>query len=255
MVSLVKFRDVMKVVNRIFRTLILLSSFNLTSSLAHEKSLSFCYETWVPFIYSDDKGKLYGKHYQLLTQALEPKGFKLTFIQHPYLRCIQQLKNGKVDFALHVDDSDGLKLIDYQMDSWDLIFAYQPSLTWRFDANGDNSQYKVLISKDYSYPKAVMAILEKSKIQIIKSSFYTNSAADVKRQFKLVNSGFVDAILVDKTWVEYEMQRLDITLQLSNNILYSQPQFIGYSANNESKAKMLKKILTDFKKNLFKSSS
>jgi len=200
------------------------------------QKLSFCYETWHPFAYVNEAGETVGEHIEALEQALAMTEYQVEFIELPFMRCLKQVRNGQIDFALHVDETDDFELINHPIGSWDLLLAYKYGQQKRLSVNEKNLSAKVLIARDYSYPKVVLDTLSAMAVEIIEESFYTNNSEEVKRLFKLLKAGFVDAILVDKSWAEYEMSRKNIQVTLSEEILYSQPQYIGYVDRNRATA-------------------
>lgn len=190
----------------LLRILVIFFFFMNSNEARGENRFSFCFEVWQPFSYVDEHG----------------------------------LANGRdIDFALHVDETDGIKLIDYPMGSWDLLFAYKNEKTVSLPFNSNNKQSKILIARDYTYPKEVIDKLMDMSVEILKGSFYTSTSNEVKNLFKLVESGMVDAILVDKAWAEYELLRQNIKITLADTLLYSEPQFIGYRKGNEINAQLL----------------
>ena len=200
------------------------------------QKLSFCYETWHPFAYVNEAGKAAGEHIELLKQALAMTDYQAVFIELPFMRCLKQVKNGHIDFVLHVDETDNFELINHPIGSWDLLLVYKFGQQKHLSVNEKNRSAKVLIARDYAYPQVVLDTLNTMAVEIIQKSFYTSNTEEVKRLFKLLEAGFVDAILVDKSWAEYEMSRQNIQVTLSEEILYSQPQYIGYVDRNRATA-------------------
>ncbi len=200
------------------------------------QKLSFCYETWHPFAYVNEAGEAVGEHIEALEQALAITEYQVVFIELPFMRCLKQVKNGQIDFVLHVDETDDVKLINHPIGSWDLLLAYKYGQQNRLADDKSSMPAKVLIARDYSYPQVVLDTLNTMAVEIIQKSFYTSNPEEVKRLFKLLEAGFVDAILVDKSWAEYEMSQQNIQVTLSEEILYSQPQYIGYVDRNRATA-------------------
>jgi len=204
--------------------------------------LSFCFEVWQPFAYLNEQGDAAGEHIAFLQNAAEPYGFQLSFNEMPFKRCLKEVKQGHIDFAMHVDENDGVQLIDHPMGSWDLLFAYKDKDSRRQIKNKDR---KILVARDYAYPKKVMDKLNSMSVQVVTESFYTRTPYEVKKLFKLVESGFVDAILVDKSWAQYELSKQEINVVLDDEVLYSQPYYFGYAKGNEEKADFLLQALKE----------
>lgn len=209
-----------------------------------EKQFSFCYENWRPFVYSNSVGEAEGLHISAIKKALAPLGYQLVFIELPYMRCLKRVQAGEIDFALHVDEMDDILLIDHPIGSWDLLFAYQASSKEKVVGDKNIKIGKVVIARDYNYPQVVLDMLKVKSKQILKRSFYTRNQQDVKNLFRLVENGFVDAILVDKSWALFEMSRQKLAITLSKHVLYSQPQYIGYIKQNSAAAEKIFQALT-----------
>jgi ABC-type amino acid transport substrate-binding protein len=206
--------------------------------------LSFCFEAWQPFAYLNKQGEAVGEHIAFLKSVLEPYGSQLSFHDMPFRRCLKEVKQGHIDFIMHVDETDGVQLIDHPMGYWELLLAYKDKSSRRKIENKDS---KILVSRDYAYPKPVIDKLDSMSVQIVTESFYTNTPYEVKKLFKLVESGFVDAILVDKAWAKYELSKQEINVVLDDQLFYSQPYYFGYVKGNEEKANFLLSVLLSVK--------
>ncbi len=230
------------------RTILLLFfGFFIVSSKARAVSverLSFCYESWRPFAYTNASGKISGLHIEAINQALAPYNYQLTFVELPYMRCLKEVQTGEIDFALHVDETDDVLLIDHPIGSWDLLLAYQAKPQNEVIAQKSKDLGKVLIARDYNYPQEVLEILDKNSAQILKRSYYIRSLQEVKNFFSLLEKGFVDAILVDKAWALHEMSRQPLAIILSDQVLFSQTQYIGYIEQNSAAAEKILHALT-----------
>ena len=211
---------------------------------ASVERLSFCYESWRPFAYTNASGKIAGLHIEAINQALAPYNYQLTFIELPYMRCLKEVQAGKIDFALHVDETDDVLLIDYPIGSWDLLLAYQAKPQNEVIAKKSKDLGRVLIARDYNYPQAVLDILYENSAQILKRSYYIRDLQEVKNFFSLLEKGFVDAILIDKAWALHEMSRQPLAIALSDQVLFSQAQYIGYIEQNSAAAEKILDALT-----------
>jgi hypothetical protein len=211
---------------------------------ANGERLSFCYESWRPFIYTNNLGEAVGLHIDVIKQVLEPFNYQLFFIELPYLRCLKKVQIGKIDFVLHVDETDDILLIDHPIGSWDLLLAYQAKSQNELLTEENKKLDKVVIARDYNYPQAVLDTLYENSGQILKRSYYIRTRQEVKNLFTLLENGFVDAILVDKSWVTNEMSRQPLGITLSEKILFSQPQYIGYIEQNSAVAEKILQALT-----------
>lgn len=223
--------------------LICLSFCISTDSLAEKPLFSFCYEKWMPYAYLDDKGEATGGDVKRIQLALSMSGRAYSFVELPFARCLKEVKSGQIDFALHVDIADGLTLIEHPLSSWDLTFAYRKNTPWRLSITDSNDNKRVLIARDYNYPKEVKEVIATMGLHVIESSYYASSSKDEKMLFKLLDKGFVDAMLVDKVWAQHKMKLLNLAIELDDNVISAQPQFIGYINSNKAKATILHKIL------------
>jgi len=206
--------------------------------------MSFCFEVWQPLAYLNEQGEAAGEHIDFLKSIAKPYGYQISFNEMPFKRCLKEVQRGHVDFAMHVDGTDDVELIDHPMGYWNLLFAYKDNHSRNQIKNKDS---KILISRDYAYPKSVMDKLDSMSVQVVTESFYANTPYEVKKLFKLVESGFVDAMLVDKTWAQYELSRQLINVVLDEQVLYAQPYYFGYAKGSEEKANLLLQALKKMK--------
>lgn len=202
-----------------------------------QNKITFCYETWQPFAYVDDQGISKGEHITTINKAVKQINMAAEYIELPFMRCLQKVKSGKIDFMLHVDESSKINFINYPIGSWDLVIAYSNKIS------KSKKLQSIIISKGFHYPEPVLKKLEENFKDVIKESYYIGIENDVKRLFKLIESDFVDAMLIDQAWAKYELNKESFNVSLKETLFYSQPQYLGYINSRKSIAEKLHKAL------------
>ncbi|TMO49951.1 hypothetical protein CWC24_00600 [Pseudoalteromonas ruthenica] len=64
-----------------------------------------------------------GIEVDLIRYALSHSGTDVIFTELPYKRCVEAVTQGKFDFTLHVDETDGLAMLDQSFVNWELTLA------------------------------------------------------------------------------------------------------------------------------------
>ena len=64
-----------------------------------------------------------GIEVDLIRYALSHSGTDVIFTELPYKRCVEAVSQGKRDFTLHVDETDGLAMLDQSFVNWELTLA------------------------------------------------------------------------------------------------------------------------------------
>lgn len=220
----------------------------MLATVANAASYSVCFEEWNPYAYLDEKGEGQGTSVDTIRQALSRKEINVTFRQMPHSRCVALVKNKEIDFALHVDESDGLFLIQYPVADWALTFVTKQNNAMTFEELISNEDSSILISRDYDYPKLLLSKLGETPVKITKTSFSTESPEEIKRFFSILLSGRVDGILVDKTWADLMIRRYQFPAQTYEQLFHREAQFIGYHTDRKYKASVLEKAIKDLKR-------
>ena len=231
----------------IFVILLTIFSVNVAANTAEKTILSFCYETWRPNAYKSEDGEHKGKNIELIRKAFASSKVQLQFWALPHLRCLKNVHLGQIDFAMYADINNDLALIDHPIASWDLVLAFKRTTE---STTATERHYKrVIISKDYLYSASLLNKLNSMFDTIIKESYYVGKDYDLQRQFKLVDNGFVDAILIDKNRAinQLSKSKSKFDIVISDKPFHSQPQFIGYKLDNQAKANIVYQALTALK--------
>lgn len=218
----------------------LLQSFN---SLADDSSLyRFCFERWWPHSFLDQYGNAQGIEIELLKAVSEEHNLTIEFSELPYQRCLDSVKNGTIDFALHIDKADDLLMLDNSYTSWSLSFAVKQG---RFASIADfiGSAPSVMMAVEYTYPDEIYQKLKKMNAIIVERSFYEQTDEDAKHFFSVLNNERIDAVLVDRRWATKMINNYQIPVVVLPEVLHEEPQFMGYMEYNRFKAAKLTKML------------
>lgn len=141
---------------------------------ASNKTISFCFEEWRPFSYSNEQNIISGIHIERLKTLLSDK-YTQKFSELPFRRCKKSVQQGLINFILHVDESDKLYLIKYPLSSWQLTFAVPKDNHNSLSQILNNSALTLLIAEDYEYPLEINKMLGDFPGKITKRSFYTSN--------------------------------------------------------------------------------
>lgn len=195
---------------------------------ATKKTISFCFEEWRPFSYINEQNIISGIDVERLKTLLSDK-YTLQFSELPFRRCMKSVQKNLIDFILHIDESDNLSLIKSPLNSWQLTLAVAKENHYSLTQILNDSTFTLLIAEDYEYPPEIKNMFNNFSGKITKRSFYTSNPQATRKLYRLLEKKAVDAILVDKTWAEEQIKTLQIPVKLIDEVIHSEPQFIGYA--------------------------
>lgn len=207
------------------------------------KTMSFCFEEWLPYAYTESNGEIVGNSIEAVKMALDKKQIQAQFTQLPHAQCLARVKEDNIDFVLHVDESDGLVLLDYKVADWALTFAVLKEQSTPMKEMLNDPSMKLAIARSYAYPDKVKDILSKSKIVTFKTSYNSETPEQIKRLFSLLTTQRVDALLIDKKWADLMIGRFNLPIHTLKEVMHVEPQYIGFSKRNKFKAQVLSQAL------------
>ncbi|MCG7545694.1 transporter substrate-binding domain-containing protein [Pseudoalteromonas sp. MM17-2] len=214
-----------------------------SSSWGTPAPLRICFERWWPYSYVDESMQAKGIEVDLIRYALSHSGTDVIFTELPYKRCVEAVTQGKFDFTLHVDETDGLAMLDQSFVNWELTLAVAIKRQESFYQQAVQRSPIVLIAEEYPYPDEVYSALKALNADIVTRSYYESTDAQAKSFFSTLSDSRVDAIVVDRTWAAKIIHDFDLPVALLHN-LHIEPQYIGYHPNNEKKALRLQHLLS-----------
>lgn len=217
--------------------------FHFSQAFANDTTLyRFCFERWWPYSFIDTHGLAQGIEIELLKAISKEHNLTIEFSELPYQRCLDSVKNGTNDFALHIDKADDLLMLDYSYTSWSLSFAVKQG---RFASIADfiGAAPSVMLASEYTYPDEIYLKLKKMNAIIVERSFYEQTDEDAKSFFSVLNSERIDAVLVDRRWASKMISIYQIPVVILPEVLHEEPQFMGYIESNRLKATKLTKML------------
>ncbi len=202
-----------------------------------------CFERWWPFSYVDENLQAHGIVVDLVRYASQTLKREVEFEELPYKRCVDDVRSGRRDFTLHVDKTDKLKMINETLASWDLTFAVRKGEFTSLEEMKKAKRLQLMIAEEYDYPDAVYEKLDAMGHRIIKRSYYETTDEDANTFFALLINRRVDAILVDQRWAKKMIIKNHINVALLDDLLHSEPQFIGYIESRASLGEELGRAL------------
>jgi len=206
--------------------------------------LNVCYEEWRPYAYKTKSGIYTGIILDKLLNTAKNNDIQLRLHELPHPRCIESVKSNKMDFALFVDNNDGLKLLNKKLSNWELAIATRvgemPSEEQKLVAQHIN---KITIARDYVYPDALNDLLAQLQKPVIKVSHYIQKKEDAYRIFRALLDYRVDAMVVDRVWANNVKSELSLPFEVSTWTLHKEPQFVGYSYQSAQKESAINTLL------------
>ena len=214
-----------------------------TSANTDKRIVNICFERWWPYSFSDETGFATGIEVEIIRHALRDSGFRATFHELPYRRCLAGVRDKSFDFTLYVDRSDNLPILDISFTTWKLALAVKQGRFTNYAELLDLAAPKIMISDEYSYPNAVTQRLVKINAAIIKRSYYEQNHADGRRFFSVLQSNRVDAVLVDKVWAMEIIRHHKLPVYLLPQAFHFEQQYMGYHKDNQALANHMETLL------------
>ncbi|GLX79119.1 hypothetical protein tinsulaeT_24590 [Thalassotalea insulae] len=210
---------------------------------ASDTVVRFCYEEWQPYAYLDSEGKHRGLSIEYIEQKLKKVNINYQFRELPFPLCKQHVISGHFDFILHVDDTDNLQLLNQTIGDWQLTFAVAKNNPISYEQVLNSQGMKVLIARSYSYPEALDKKLKEMSAKVIKVSYYTGEFVALQRLFHRLTVGQAQVMVIDKVWAQQVVSKYQLPIRVFDQVLLSQPQYIGYSESNAELASIVESTL------------
>ncbi|WP_419148716.1 substrate-binding periplasmic protein [Pseudoalteromonas 'SMAR'] len=236
------------------RVLFLLSFFCCFSTQANtdKRIVNICFERWWSYSFTNDSGFAAGIEVEIIRHALRGSGFRATFHELPYRRCLAGVRQRVFDFTLYVDSSDGLPIVDVSFTTWKLALAVKQGRFTNYAELLNLPAPKVMISDEYTYPDAVNQRLGAINAAIVKRSYYEQNHADGRRFFSVLQSNRVDAVLVDKIWAMEIIRHHKLPVYLLPQAFHFEQQYMGYHKENQALATQVETLLKQVSKETVK---
>ncbi len=167
--------------------------------------------------------------------------FKFTELSFPI--CAQEVLSGKIDFILHVDESDSFALLPKPVSDWQLTFAVAENNPIGYEQLITSKGTKIILARTYNYPQALSDKLEEMSANMIKVSYYTGEETALRRLFYRLEMGQAQAMVVDKIWAQDVAKKYQLPIRVFEQVVVKVPQFIGYNAKNKKLAQQLAQIM------------
>lgn len=213
------------------RFLALVLAFVATGSRGAEPAsvVQVCYETWDPYIFKDDSGKLQGIAIELMNTALDELGLVASYEELPFKRCIADVRAGVEDIAIPVTEGRGYLLHSQTAFAhWTLAAIVPDSLAISspisLDALNDLS---VIMISGYEYPDHISQ-WAKSHPDIAEVTYSADGQGLVP--FRMLEFGRADVFIEDSFWSAQLIETHDLNLRVLEPALDSAISVAGYRA-------------------------
>ena len=212
------------------------------------EEISLCYEEWRPYAYKTKKGEYTGIVIDRLKASALKYNTKLKFHELPHSRCVISVKNLHIDFALFIDDTEKMHTLENSVASWDLAIITRPGqMPSEQEMLSADHIKQVIIARDYEYPQYVTDYLASIDKNILEASYYVGNDKDVIRIFSLLLQKKGDAMVVDKLWSQEVKALFNLPVEISDWVIHSEPQYIGYYKVPTEKRKSMQAIVSHTK--------
>lgn len=211
-------------------------------SASEPLKMTVCFERWWPYSFTDTAGQPQGIEIELLQASSKIHNVTFEYSELPYQRCLDSVKNGSIDFALHIDKKDNLLMLKEPYTFWSLSLAVKKG---RFSSIADLNGLSpsVMMASEYIYPDEIYQKLKLMNAVILERSFYEQTDDDAEAFFSVLNNERIDAIVVDRRWAGKMIKNKNIPVEILPETLHEEPQFIGYIEHNKDKATKLSEML------------
>ena len=159
----------------------------LISLTVSATEISLCYEEWRPYAYKTSDGRFNGSVIERLKSAAKKHNVRLVFHELPHSRCILSVKGLKIDFALFVDETEHMPMLNNAVATWDLAIITRPGeMPTEQEKLTAHHIKQIIIARDYDYPKEVLNYFSSINKKVLEASYYIGNEKDVIRIFNLL---------------------------------------------------------------------
>lgn len=219
--------------------------FSIATSIAAQESnnLNVCYEEWRPFAFTENQ-VVKGEAITKLKEASGSLGITLNFYELPFKRCITLVKKGLIDFALFVDQKDGLTLFKHAFAYWNIAAVTAEKLSF-YDLKDlqalQNS--RIIIAQDYDYPIEFTEFIATLNGHVMPVSYYVTNPREDVALFSLLINDRADIMFVDASWAQQIKLKYKLPLKISPFTIHRSPQYIGYGNTSNEKVELMRSLL------------
>ena len=210
--------------------LFLINLFQLSTSHA-ESDVSVCYGAWPPYSYIDENGTSTGIVVDLINIAVSKLGKTVNWTQLPYRRCIQQVKQGKMDaIALLNEQTEGITTNEQAVAYWVLGAVVRENDKLKaYSSLNDFTGKKWLKVTDFDYPQHIEEFSDWQTIPVHELA-NTLSMLEVERG---------DIAIEDVPFTLYQLQNVGHKVRILYPSIASIPQYFGVHRSAEPILKTL----------------
>jgi polar amino acid transport system substrate-binding protein len=224
---------------KLFKGIILLMFLMLLPAIALAEKITLVYEAYPPYEFVEG-GKIMGTDVDIINEACKRIGCEVEFLDRPWKRAVEEVKDGKVDGIFSLFKTD-------ERDA----FLFFPTESLSFEKN------IIIAKKGKGIKAAKVEDLKGKSVGVVVDYSYGDAFdayKDIKREvckdneelLKKLDTGRMDVAIVNE--LVYGFLAKKMGLKGKFEVVYQQsldPMFIGFS---KAKGEKAKKLAADFSK-------
>ncbi|ABC27062.1 ABC-type amino acid transport/signal transduction systems, periplasmic component/domain [Hahella chejuensis KCTC 2396] len=168
-----------------------------------ERPLSVGWESWRPYMYKNEEGRLSGLDIELIQAVADRMGCQLEFSETPFKRHLLQLRQGKIDLATSVQKTADREEYawfsqTYRSSASNLIIRREDAERYHFKSFKEmtQSQFRLGVTRGYFYGNDVNEYIEKDDGKLHVEDVVSDELNLMKLLAKRVDGIFADPIVI-----------------------------------------------------------
>ncbi|OZG72162.1 hypothetical protein BTA51_17580 [Hahella sp. CCB-MM4] len=174
-----------------------------------ERPLSMGWESWEPYMYRDQEGKLTGLDIELIQQVSKEIDCQIEFIETPFKRHLIELKNGNIDLASSTQYTSEREefawySIPYRTSKYSLIIRRGELDKFPFKTFEDfqNSDIHLGITRGYFYGERMARIIDKKSGNIVIEDVVAEAINLRKLLANRIDAFLADPVVIQSVAIE-----------------------------------------------------
>ncbi|WLQ12927.1 transporter substrate-binding domain-containing protein [Hahella aquimaris] len=168
-----------------------------------ERPLSVGWESWRPYMYKNEEGRLSGLDIELIQAVADRMGCQLEFSETPFKRHLLQLRQGKIDLATSVQKTPEREEYawfsqTYRTSASNLIIRREDADRYHFKSFKEmtQSRFRLGVTRGYFYGENVNEYIEKGGGKLHVEDVVSDELNLMKLLAKRVDGIFADPIVI-----------------------------------------------------------
>ncbi|WP_431687545.1 substrate-binding periplasmic protein [Hahella sp. NBU794] len=168
-----------------------------------DRPLSVGWESWRPYMYKNEEGRLSGLDIELIQAVADRMGCQLEFSEIPFKRHLLQLRQGKIDLATSVQKTAAREEYawfsqTYRTSASNLIIRREDADRYHFKSFKEmtQSRFRLGVTRGYFYGDDVNKYIEKEDGQLHVEDVVSDELNLMKLLARRVDGIFADPIVI-----------------------------------------------------------